>query len=83
MTHHKLETAELWNETVRQQNKAFRKEQNRLAIRGFFQFLFVLGVMGGCLYALSTMPQWLPTVEAFMNENGITDKLRAFQSWVS
>jgi len=77
-----LKTEKLWNETVKKRNKQFRREQNRLAIRGFMQFLFVLAVMMFCSYALYTMPHWLPTVEAFMNENGITDKLHGFQNWL-
>jgi len=83
MAYLKLQTEKYWNACVQSEIKQIRREKNRQAVGTFMQFCFVAIVMAGALYALNTMPAWLPAVADFMEQSGITEKLHAFKAWLS
>jgi len=69
LTYESLSTEKYWNKSVKQELKAYRKMKNRDAIRNLFLFLFVAGMMLVVLFAVETMPMWLPPVTDFVTNN--------------
>lgn len=79
MTHYQqLSTTKYYYQSVKDEVKQIRRQKNRDAVRSFFQFLFFLAVAFGTWYAIHQMPNWLPVVQSFMDEKGITSYL---QNW--
>jgi len=80
MTHyHELSTTKYYREAVNQEIKQIRRQKNRDAVRAFGQFLFALAVFGGTFYAVQQMPQWLPVVTAYLDQQGV---METFQNWM-
>ncbi len=80
MTHYQsLSTTKYYNDAIQQENNVIRRQKNRDAIRAFTQFIFALGVFATTWYAIEQMPNWLPVVQTFMDEKGVTAVL---QKWV-
>ena len=76
MTHYQsLSSEKYYHESLVAEVKEIRKQKNRDAARAFMQFLFVLAVMFGVWFAIQQMPNWLPTVTAYMDQAGITEVL--------
>lgn len=79
MTHYRqLSSEKYYHESVIQEIKEIRRQKNRDAVRAFMQFLFAAGVIVFSGYAINQMPQWLPTVSAFMEQYGITETLHTW-----
>ena len=80
MTHYQsLSSEKYYRQVVLQEIRDIRRQKNREAVSGFAQFLFVLGVFSTTVYAYQTMPQWLPTLTACLDQYGITEVL---QNWL-
>lgn len=66
LTYEKLSTEKYWNQSVKQELKAYRRLKNQDAIRSLFQFLFAVGMILFVLFAAETMPIWLPAVTDYV-----------------
>ena len=65
LTYEKLSTEEYWNQSVKQELKAYRAQRNRDAIRCLFQFIFAAGMILFVMFAVETMPIWLPVATEY------------------
>ena len=69
MTYEELSTEKYWNQSVKQELKAYRARKNRDAIRCLFQFVFAAGMILFVMFAVETMPTWLPIVTEYVTSN--------------
>ncbi len=81
-TYEKLSTEEYWNQSVKQELKAYRDQKNRDAIRSLFQFIFAAGMILFVMFAVETMPTWLPVATEYATNisehvNGFTQSQTA------
>ena len=65
LTYEKLSTEEYWNQSVKQELKAYRDQKNRDAIRCLFQFIFAAGMILFVMFAVESMPTWLPVATEY------------------
>ncbi len=80
MTHYqRLSSEKYYYDTVLEEVKGIRRQKNRDALRAFAQFLFALGMIFFTLFAIEQMPNWMPTVTAYMDQYGVTE---ALQKWI-
>ena len=77
LTYEKLSTEKYWNQSVKQELKAYRKLKNRDAIRSLFQFVFAAAMILVVLFAVETMPLWLPTATDY-----VTNDLERINSFI-
>lgn len=82
LTYEKLSTEEYWNQSVKQELKAYRAQKNRDAIRSLFQFIFAAGMILFVMFAVETMPTWLPVATEYATNisehvNGFTQSQTA------
>ena len=66
LTYEKLSTEKYWNDSVKQELKAYRNLKNRDAMRSLFQFVFAACMILGVFFAVETMPIWLPQVTDYV-----------------
>lgn len=66
LTYKKLSTEKYWNDSVKQELKSYRKLKNRDAIRSLFQFVFAAAMILFVMFAVETMPIWLPTATEYV-----------------
>lgn len=79
MTYHELSTQKFYHDSLKQEIKAVRRQKNKEAVQAFMQFLFFTVVMMLTTVAVHQMPNWLPTVTAYMDQYGINE---AIQTWI-
>ncbi len=79
MAYQQLGTEKYYFASLTQEIKDFRKQKNVQAVQAFKQFLFVMVVVSLTFVALKMMPQWLPVVSGFMDQNGVTETLRSLR----
>jgi len=66
LTYEKLSSEKYWNQSVKNELKAYRRQKNKDAIRSLFQFLFAAGMILFVFFAVETMPIWLPAVTEYV-----------------
>ena len=72
MTHyHQLSTQKYVDETMKQENEQLYLQKRREAIFMVAQFLFSVVVLIVTMIAVYTMPAWLPSVNALLENIGI------------
>ncbi len=76
LTYKKLSTEKYWKDSVKQELKAYRKLQNRDAIRSLFQFVFAAAMILFVMFAVETMPIWLPTATDYVTAE--LDRVNSF-----
>jgi hypothetical protein len=64
-----LSTEKYWEESAKAEIASYRRQKNRDAIRSLFQFLFAVGMIFFVLFAVQTMPMWLPTVNEYVTHD--------------
>ena len=68
MAYQKLSTTKYWNEVVEKEQQELRRQQNRAAMQKIWLCLFTVAVGVGVVIAVQTMPNWLPTVVAWVEQ---------------
>lgn len=69
--YHKLSTKKYVEKVQRAEAEAIRVQENKDAYYAFIQFSFALMVLGATMLAVYTMPNWLPSVGALLENAGI------------
>jgi len=71
MAFHKLSSEKYWLESLEQQAKEIRQQNNQAARERLNKMFFIIIVAAGVLGAIMSMPNWLPSVTNYLQYYGL------------